>query len=65
MTKSSLVLEGSKSLAGEHAGESIIEMANLMYQNNTKTNFFKGVFSALSKREEIVNKDAIGKEEKT
>ena len=49
---------------GEQAGESIIEMANLMYQNNTKTNFFKGLFSALAKREEIVNKNTTGEEEK-
>ena len=51
-------------IAGEQAGESIIEMANLMYQNNTKTNFFKGLFSALAKREEFVNKNTIGEEEK-
>ena len=33
--------------AGEKLGESIIEMANLMYQNNTKKNFFKGLLSVI------------------
>ena len=33
--------------AGEQLGKAIIEMANLMYQNNTKRNFFKGLNSVL------------------
>ena len=35
--------------AGERLGGAIIEMANLMYQNNTKTNFYKGLLCTLRK----------------
>ena len=38
--------------AGQQLGNAIVEMANLMYQNNTKTNFFRGLFSALRDPEE-------------
>jgi len=33
--------------AGEQLGEAIIEMVNLMYQNNTKANFYKGLLATL------------------
>ncbi len=35
--------------AGRRVGENINELANLMYQNNTKKNFFKGVKEAVGK----------------
>lgn len=31
--------------AGEELGKVIIEMVNLMYQNNTAKNFYKGLFN--------------------
>jgi len=33
---------------GDSVGANIIEMTNLMYQNNTKKNFFKGLFKHLN-----------------
>ncbi len=33
---------------GIQLGESIVEMANLMYQKNTKRNFYKGLTKVLS-----------------
>lgn len=33
--------------AGVHLGKSIAEMVNLMYQLNTASNFWKGLFSVL------------------
>ena len=35
--------------AGERLGCAIIEMANLMYQENTKSNFYRGLFTILRK----------------
>ena len=35
--------------AGEQLGNAISEMANLMYQNNTKSNFYRGLLAALNK----------------
>ncbi len=35
--------------AGEHLGKSIIEMVNLMYQNNTAENFYRGLLTVLNK----------------
>ena len=37
--------------AGEKMGESIIEMMNLMYQNNTAKNFLEGLTNVLYKKE--------------
>lgn len=36
--------------AGEELGNAIIEMAHLMYQRNTKANFYKGLLTTLKKR---------------
>ena len=33
---------------GEQLGNAIVEMANLMYQNNTKANFYRGLRTALN-----------------
>ena len=39
--------------AGIHLAESIIEMTNLMYQNNTAKNFWKGLLKTLDERIKI------------
>ena len=47
-------MNGKKSRAenaGEQLGNAIIEMVNLMYQNNTKSNFYRGLRTALNKGE--------------
>jgi len=36
--------------AGRAMGRNLIEMAQLMYQNNTKKNFYKGLIDVLSCR---------------
>jgi len=35
--------------AGEQLGNAIVETVNLMYQNNTKANFYRGLLAALNK----------------
>jgi len=45
-------MNGKKSRAekaGEQLGNAIIEMTNLMYQKNTKSNFYRGLLTALNK----------------
>jgi len=43
--------------AGIQLGKTIREMINLMYQNNTARNFYKGLFSALPLKEEALKKE--------
>jgi len=38
--------------AGEQLGNAIVETVNLMYQNNTKANFYRGLLATLKKGEE-------------
>lgn len=52
MTTQSKVLKRSRSgNAGIQLGKVIREMADLMYQNNTKSNFYKGLNEELQKEE--------------
>ncbi len=34
-------------IAGENLGKGIVEMANLMYNNRTAANFYRGLFAGL------------------
>ena len=43
--------------AGEQLAEAIIETANLMYQRNTKANFYHGLYLALTKELQVVRKN--------
>jgi hypothetical protein len=36
-------------LAGEALGKAIVEMVHLMYQNNTASNFWRGLMRVLKK----------------
>ena len=48
-------MNGKKSRAekaGEQFGNAIVEMTNLMYQKNTKSNFYRGLRTALNKGED-------------
>ena len=55
-------MNGKKSRAekaGEQLGDAIVEMVNLMYQNNTKANFYRGLRTTLRKGAESEDERAL------
>lgn len=47
------VRETRAGMAGRELGKAIIEMSNLMYNENTKGNFFDGLFLVLTQEEGV------------